>query len=180
MINIKRFAHGFTLVELMVTLAVLGVLVTIGIPNMVKNNRLLSTTNNIIAGIQAARAQAIDKVVPVIFCQNNVPSHADYNTKCAGAGMANGWLIGVDSDVDGTPESVVKARDAYHPTINFTFTGFTSTYIRYTSNGLIEGSLITLPTSIRVCDDRSGETGYDIIINGTGGVSVSPIKPTCT
>ena len=63
MINIKKYSsRGFTLIELMVTVAVLVILLTIGVPSMtnwIDSNRATATANNIVGGLQYARSEAV-------------------------------------------------------------------------------------------------------------------------
>jgi type IV fimbrial biogenesis protein FimT len=56
--------RGFTLLELMVTLAVLAVLITVGIPafgDMVRNNRVTAQTNELVSALNIARSEAVKR-----------------------------------------------------------------------------------------------------------------------
>jgi len=59
---------GFTLVELMVTIAVLAILVTVGIPSFVSvlnNNRADTEVSDLVRGLNYARLEAINRGVSV-------------------------------------------------------------------------------------------------------------------
>ena len=61
---------GFTLVELMVTIAVLAILMALGVPafgNYVASTRVRNVAENFYSGIQKARAEAIRRNGPVEF-----------------------------------------------------------------------------------------------------------------
>lgn len=58
----KRRSGGFTLIELIVAIAVLAILLTIGVPSiqeLIKNNRVTSQTNELVAMINFARNESI-------------------------------------------------------------------------------------------------------------------------
>lgn len=74
---------GFTLVELMITLAVVAILLTVGIPSfqaIFQSNRLATQANEMIGAINLARSEAIKRGANVTV------------TPSAG-GFQNGWCI---------------------------------------------------------------------------------------
>ncbi len=85
-------ANGFTLIELMVTIAIAAILLGVGVPsftNMIVGNRLATQTNELISGINLARSEAVKRNRTVNFCRA-----ADANaTVCAGAGTWEHWII---------------------------------------------------------------------------------------
>ena len=81
-----RVEGGFTLVELVITLAVLAIIVTLALPAftaLVNGNRLTAQANELVADLQAARMEAITRNRPVTLC----PS-AD-NATCSGGDWGN-------------------------------------------------------------------------------------------
>jgi len=56
--------RGFTLLELMVTVAVLSILLTMGVPafgDLVRNNRITAQANQLVSAINIARSEAVKR-----------------------------------------------------------------------------------------------------------------------
>jgi len=89
--------HGFTLIELMVTLVVLAVVLSIAIPsfaNLVQSNRLVTTTNQLVVGFEVARSEAVKRGLQVAVCARQAGTQ-----DCSqGNTWSEGWLIFVDRD----------------------------------------------------------------------------------
>ncbi|WP_267222892.1 GspH/FimT family pseudopilin [Dyella silvae] len=74
----QRFGRGFTILELMVSLAVAGVLLIIAVPsfsNMILTNRLTTVANDMVAAINTARMEAIKRNANTQFCSNLAASN---------------------------------------------------------------------------------------------------------
>lgn len=79
---------GFTLVELMVTVALIAIVGAIAIPsfnNLIRSNRLVSAANEMVAVLQTARMGAINKRARVEVC----PSA---NGSTCSAAIGNRWI----------------------------------------------------------------------------------------
>lgn len=103
----KNKASGFTLVELMITLAVSGVMLSIAVPsfqNIVLNSRITTETNRIISDIQLARSEAMKRSVRVILCRTGNPNAAV--PSCGGTTntWTSGWLVFASGDANTTFE----------------------------------------------------------------------------
>jgi type IV fimbrial biogenesis protein FimT len=85
--------HGFTILELMMTLTIAAVLLGIAIPSfrgMMISSRLRTATNDFAGAINTARSEAITRNTPVTFCR--VATNTD--TECAGSPDAwTNWVI---------------------------------------------------------------------------------------
>ncbi|WP_074547732.1 GspH/FimT family pseudopilin [Dyella sp. AtDHG13] len=81
-------ARGFSLVELMITLAVAAILTLIAVPsfsNMINSNRLTTATNAMVGALNSARMEAIKRNGSVQFCSNAAATNTSdtLGTACA-------------------------------------------------------------------------------------------------
>ncbi|MFU8819991.1 MAG: GspH/FimT family pseudopilin [Gammaproteobacteria bacterium] len=59
-----KVCRGFTLLELMVAIAVLAILATVGVPSfrdLIQNNRVTTQTNELVTALNFARAEAVKR-----------------------------------------------------------------------------------------------------------------------
>jgi prepilin-type N-terminal cleavage/methylation domain len=83
-------SRGFTLVELMITLAVLAIIMAIATPaftGLVNSNRLTAQSNELVTAFQIARSEAIRRNARVTFCGSTD------GASCAAAGNWSQWLV---------------------------------------------------------------------------------------
>lgn len=144
---------GVTLIELMVTLAVVVILATLATPSvkeMLDNNRLAALNNQIVSSLNYARSEAIKRNYPVTMCVRDGDG-----TGCAdGGGFENGWIVFVDCNGDSTVDHTgcdfgAGSTNAAEPVLQdvapdvngITVTGSSSVSpkIRYRPNGGIAG-----------------------------------------
>lgn len=121
--------RGFTLIELMVVVAILAILLTVAVPNFgpfVQESRMDSIQNKLVASLSQARSEAIRQGVDVTLCQRNTTENmADYD---CGNDWANGWVTVIN-------DAVVRVEDAMPDSITLTGTAVT-----FESSGQISGS----------------------------------------
>lgn len=92
---------GFTLVELMFVVAVAIILVGLGAPsfsNVLKQNRITASVNDVISSFQQARSEAAKRGLAVRLCPSSGAPGAD---DCAGTDWAAGAVAFVDVNGDG-------------------------------------------------------------------------------
>lgn len=99
-IHMTKNNHGFTLIELIVTLAVVSIVLVTGIPalnQMTASNRLVAQLNSIAGSLAVARSEAIKTANTVTVCISTD------GASCAGSAATNweqGWIIFTDTNRD--------------------------------------------------------------------------------
>ena len=110
----KQIQSGFTLYELLITLMIVGVVLTLGIPNMsefTRNSRITTTANDLHAAFQLARSEAARAKTNITICasDNSTTAAAD----CQGA-WEDSFIIFIDANGDlaraGGDETVLRAH----------------------------------------------------------------------
>jgi type IV fimbrial biogenesis protein FimT len=77
-VRAPRHARGLTVIELMVTVAVAAVLLSVAVPSFtyaINSNRLTTTANDMIAALNTARMAAIQRNASVQFCSNSAATN---------------------------------------------------------------------------------------------------------
>jgi len=80
---VKYYSHGFTLIELVITMAVLGIVLAFGIPafnGVIENNRVTTQANSLLGAVNYARSEAV-KRGEIVSLQSEV------------GGFGNGWCV---------------------------------------------------------------------------------------
>ena len=97
-------SRGFTLPELLVTLAIVVILITMTAPSMqglIINQRVASATQEVFTAIHLARSEAIKRQRTVSLCSTVDGASCDQDN----SGWEQGWLIFTDADADGILEN---------------------------------------------------------------------------
>ncbi len=111
---LRKFNYrGLTLIELMITLVILGVTVTVATPAMqqlIHGSRLRTETSRLLDAINLARSEAVLRNVPVTLCPSAMAVSGEI--VCAGQ-FADGWIVFTnhnrDPVIDADSDEVIRA-----------------------------------------------------------------------
>ena len=151
---------GLTLIELMVTLAVLSVLLVLAVPsflNFQRNAELTSTANTVLASINAARGEAIKRGRYAMMAPTD------------GANWSSGWIVFVDIDRTQTYSSddiIVSRTNTFPASLTVTgtdgSTSLSAPYILYDASGYARLKNATFATST-IEIKRNDVTGAELL-----------------
>ncbi len=163
-VGIKR-NYGFTMVELLITLAVAGIIAAIALPNFqnfIKDNRLKTRTSEMVSQLQLARSEAAKQKMRVTICTSTNGSACT-----AGTDWDKGWIVWTDKNsnagIDPDSEILKTERESKQAVV----INAGSDTLDY----LPDGTAITPgggAIQFTFCDDRTAESGRQITIALTG------------
>jgi len=107
-LNSINLSKGFTLIELMIVIAIASILMTLAVPSfslMINNSKVTSATNEFVGSLNLARSEALKRSGNVSVCKSNAAYTACDTT--AATFTTNGWLVFSDAcGTIGTIDSV--------------------------------------------------------------------------
>lgn len=162
--------HGFTLYELLVTVIVMGIILSLGVPNFLeftRNNRMAATSNNLLAAFTLARTEAVKRKALVTVCSSLNAEAA--NPACGGT-FADGWVVFADDDGDiaiDAGEEVIRGVGDIPDGITLQTNGGAN-YFSYAATGFGRGNVGGAPAlrGALMCDARGN-------VPAAGGLSAA-------
>ena len=128
--------RGFTLVELMMVLAIAAILVTVAIPSfstVIKNNRLTTFTNSLVGSLILARSEAVRRGLPVSVCASSSGS------QCTSTTWEQGWIVFTDGSTAGTvdgSDTVLRVQQQFGGDVAVAASAG-SNHVRYAATGFL-------------------------------------------
>jgi len=160
-----RQPQGFTALELIVTMTIVAILLTTGVPaikNYTWNLRMKTAMDVLQTDLNLARGLAISYNTQTVICP------VSGSNECSGVSdWQNGWIVFTDLNGDQqkqTGEPLLKvAGDTELMTIQ---SSRSRSYLRFFPNGTAPGSNIT----ITFCDQRGAAEAGTISVSNSGRI----------
>jgi type IV fimbrial biogenesis protein FimT len=177
--RVDRRKSGITLIELVIALAIAGLLFAVAMPrygDWIAEYQMMNFARDLAGNMNTARSEAIKRGVRVNLCKS-----ADRRTCAAAGDWAQGFVVYVDVDRDGQidiGESALKVGEPAPPRITARGNRPIADYVSYTSLGtarLLNGGLQM--GTLTVC--RSGQRAIDVVLANSGRARIQKTVAIC-
>ncbi|GAB4118970.1 MAG: hypothetical protein Tsb0027_12790 [Wenzhouxiangellaceae bacterium] len=129
---------GYTIVEIMIAIAILAILTALAMPSLqqfMARNELVGTSNALITGINLARTEAVTRSTAVAICPSTD------GASCSGGDWESGFLVFVDDDNNSSfngGEELIRAESGYtNPAITIDGSGGVNNGFTFTADGIL-------------------------------------------
>lgn len=161
--------NGFTLVELMITLAIAAILVSVGIPSfrsVIQTNRAATQTNELVTALNLARSEAVKRSSNISVCASS-----DSATCSASSNWATGWILFADAGTagtfDGGTDTLIRVWSGLNGSTTLT-SGSGDPFVQYRSNGQSsDASTVSFTLTVADC---TGDNVRNISVSPQGRI----------
>ena len=163
--------RGFTLIELMIVVAVATVLLGFGIPSMstlMNSNKLTAASNALLSSMRLARSEAFKRNGRVVLCKSR-----DGVVCTMSGGWEQGWLVFHDADGNGEhgqAEVVIERGNPLPSTLRLTGNSSIAKYMSFVATGATRIATGGFQAgTVTVCNlSATGGEARQIVLNAFG------------
>lgn len=176
--------RGFTLMELMIVLALAGVMIGLAVPSMrqfARNNRLTTAANDMLHAFSLARTEALKRQIGwVTLCATTDPNAGPATLTCS-YGAMSGWIVFVDANSSGQYDNGEEVLARGSASTSVTVKNDRNGIACYSQTGFqpVNCNGQTPLQHVVLCDDRgdtplgTDSTARTLIVTPTGRARVS-------
>jgi len=167
--------RGFTLPEILITLGIAAIILSTAIPgisSMIKDNRLATQLNRVVADIHFSRSEAAKRDVRVIMCRSDEPNAS--TPACSGTTQiwTSGYIIFADDGsysnnvYNNGVDTLLRRGQPALPGVKMRTSWSWNNNLEFNPNGSTnEGGAAAI---MSLCDDRGNTQGRQIQVAANG------------
>ncbi|GAB4170579.1 MAG: hypothetical protein Kow0020_04920 [Wenzhouxiangellaceae bacterium] len=168
-LNASTAPRGYTLIELMLALAVASLVVVLALPAMgsfLARQRIDAAANELVAHLNVARLAAVSRAHRVVLCPSTDGAQCDQANR-----WERGWIVFHDPDGNLAPASDADLIRIHGPVDGMDLDSAGRRFVRYQPDGTAGGSNLT----IKLCDRTDPERARAVIVSNTGRPRVADL-----
>lgn len=163
--------RGFTIVELVVVMAIVGILLSIAVPSMTTwtaPNRVKAESDRFRVFLQRARNTAVSRGEQITLCKSDDQSSCNDSLN-----WEDGWLMFADSDGDETKDSgetIIRVGEALEQDYTLRANSPFSEWVAFIPSGEARGNAGNIGR-FRICGPEADiDNARDVVINMAGRI----------
>lgn len=158
----QMHAEGVTLIEALVTLAIISVVLAVGVPavrDIVATNRMSAAVNDIVTSLHISRAEAVKRGEQTVMCATGAWDSPA--ATCQNQNLAGGWIVFADDNPRNGARDAGEAVVYSHPPIGAGIDLTSPNRIQFSNLG---APSIAAPGDIEflLCDERGNRVAGDV------------------
>ena len=169
--------RGFTLLEIMVTLTIAALILSIGVPSfrgVMQNQRMTTSTNELVMSMNLAKSEAIKRVAYVSICKSN------NGVTCGAAAVSwnDGWIVFANATtanlgVRDFGDEMIRVYPGLRNGFTMTPIGTIGGFISFRPSGTIGTAVANMAGTLTVCDERGAAYARGLLVQSSGSWRVS-------
>jgi type IV fimbrial biogenesis protein FimT len=176
----KQNISGFTLLELMIAVAIGALIVTMAVPSFrdtVRNQRMVSATNEMVMSLTLAKSEAIKRVTYVSVCKSSDGASCTGNT----TSWNEGWIVFSNASsanlgsVD-VGDELIRVYPGLSENLSIATLGNVEAFVSFRPSGTLGTNAANMAGTLTTCDDRGASHASAILMEPSGRWQVSHEK----
>lgn len=174
---IRKSLSGFTVLELMIALAIGAIIITLAVPSFkasLDNQRMTNATNELVMSLNLAKSEAIKRVSYVTICKSSD------SASCTGATTSwdDGWIVFANAtpanlDSFDAGDEMIRIYKALSNKLSITPSGTVDGFVSFRPSGTLGTAAANFFGTLTTCDERGADHARGLIMEPSGRWQVS-------
>jgi len=180
--------RGLTLIELLITIAIAALLLSLAMPAMqqfVTQKAVASNSDELLSALRFARSEALKRSAPVTVCSGNGQVTAAA-AQCGADTWSQGWLVFADVNGNGSfdkaTDQLLRVQQPLSPAqvVGPTASG-NSSFVEFVASGIVVtgAKSLTFKPTLKVTDANYNKFTRTVCVNAQGRANLVSGTTSC-